>query len=225
MRLLLAEDERALSEALVKIFEYNYYSVDAVFDGVTALEYLETGNYDGVVLDIMMPGKNGIEVLKTMRARGDGTPVILLTARSEIDDKVNGLDAGANDYLTKPFATKELLARIRAMTRKDTVTDTVKHMGNIALDTVLFEMKNAENSIKLTNKEFQLFELLLDNRDRYLTTEYMMERVWGYDSESEINVVWAHVSFLRRKLKTLGANIEITVSRGLGYRLEEKDDK
>ena len=225
MRLLLAEDERALSEALVKIFEYNYYSVDAVFDGVTALEYLETGNYDGVVLDIMMPGKNGIEVLKTMRARGDGTPVILLTARSEIDDKVNGLDAGANDYLTKPFATKELLARIRAMTRKDTVTDTVKHMGNISLDTVLFEMKNAENSIKLTNKEFQLFELLLDNRDRYLTTEYMMERVWGYDSESEINVVWAHVSFLRRKLKTLGANIEITVSRGLGYRLEEKDDK
>lgn len=225
MRLLLAEDERALSEALVKIFEYNYYSVDAVFDGITALEYLETGNYDGVVLDIMMPGKNGIEVLKTMRARGDGTPVILLTARSEIDDKVNGLDAGANDYLTKPFATKELLARIRAMTRKDTVTDTVKHMGNISLDTVLFEMKNAENSIKLTNKEFQLFELLLDNRDRYLTTEYMMERVWGYDSESEINVVWAHVSFLRRKLKTLDANIEITVSRGLGYRLEEKDDK
>ncbi len=224
MRLLLAEDERALSDALVRIFEYNYYSVDAVYDGVTALEYLATGNYDGVVLDIMMPGKNGIEVLRTMRESGDKTPVILLTAKSETDDKVLGLDSGANDYLTKPFASKELLARIRAMTRKDEVHCTLKKMGNISLDTVLFEMKGDIGSIKLTNKEFQLFEMLLDNRDRYISTEQIMERVWGYDSESEINVVWAHVSFLRRKLRSLCANVEITASRRQGYRLEEKND-
>ncbi len=225
MRLLLAEDEKALSEALVKIFEYSYYSVDAVYDGITALEYLASGNYDGVVLDIMMPGKNGIDVLKTMRERGDNTPVILLTAKSEVDDRVAGLDAGANDYLTKPFASKELLARIRAMTRKEDAQSTLKKMGNISLDTAVFEIKGTEGSIKLTNKEFQLFEMLLDNRDRYISTEQIMERVWGFDSESEINVVWAHISFLRRKLRSLSANIEITASRRQGYRLEEKNDK
>lgn len=225
MRLLLAEDERALSEALVKILEYNRYSVDAVYDGVSALEYLAAGSYDGVILDIMMPEKDGIGVLQTMRARRDFTPVILLTARSEVDDRVAGLDAGANDYLTKPFSTKELLARIRAMTRKDDVASTEKSMGNIILDTVLFEMRNDVGAIKLTNKEFQLFEMLLDNRDRYLSTEQIMEKVWGWDSESEINVVWSHVSFLRRKLRSLSANVEITASRRQGYRLEMRNDK
>lgn len=224
MRLLLAEDERALPEALVRILEYNRYSVDAVYDGISALEYLASGNYDGVILDIMMPGKDGLEVLRTMRAKQDFTPVILLTARSEVDDKVSGLDAGANDYLTKPFAAKELLARIRAMTRRDEAATSVKTMGNISLDTALYEMKSEVGAIKLTNKEFQLFEMLLDNRDRYLSTEQIMEKVWGWDSESEINVVWAHVSFLRRKLRSLSASIEIIASRRQGYRLEMRHD-
>ena len=224
MRLLLAEDERALSDALVKIFEYNCYSVDAVYDGVSALEYLETGNYDGVVMDIMMPGMDGIEVLRSMRARGNTTPVILLTAKSEIDDRVAGLDAGANDYLTKPFATKELLARIRAMTRKEEACGSIKRMGNISLDTALFEMSGKGGTVKLTNKEFQLMEMFLDNKERCLSSEFIMERIWGFNSDSEINVVWVHVSFLRKKLKILDADIEIVASRGQGYRLEEKND-
>jgi DNA-binding response OmpR family regulator len=221
MRLLLAEDERSLSKALVAILDRNNYSVDAVFDGVEALEYLECGSYDGLILDIMMPRADGITVLKTMRERGDTTPVLILTAKSEVDDVVLGLDTGANDYLTKPFSSKELLARIRAMTRTSAVqADSKLTLGNITLDQSTFELSSPSGSFRLANKEYQIFELLIRNPGRVMSTEYLLERVWGYDSDAEVNVVWVYISYLRKKLTRLDADIEIKVSRNSGYTLE-----
>ncbi|MBR6407254.1 MAG: response regulator transcription factor [Clostridia bacterium] len=222
MRLLLAEDEKSLSRAVITILEKNNYSADAVYDGEEALEYLESGNYDGVILDIMMPKLDGISVLKRLRAKGDTVPVLLLTAKSEIDDKVLGLDSGANDYLTKPFSTKELLARIRAMTRSRTVqTDSVMRMGNISLDRATFELSSPSGSYKLANKEYQLMEMLMSNPKNLISTERLMERIWGYDSEAEINVVWVYISYLRKKLTALDADIKIKATRNAGYSLEE----
>ena len=222
MRLLLAEDERALSKALTTILERNHYSVDAVYDGQEALDYLECGQYDGVILDIMMPKLDGISVLKNIRAKGNLVPVILLTAKSEVDDKVEGLDSGANDYLTKPFQTKELLARIRAMTRVGTTQATARlQMGNITLDQTTFELSSPNGSMSLTNKEFQMLELLMSNPHQYITTERFMEKIWGYDSQAELNVVWVYISYLRKKLTALGANIQIKAKRNAGYALEE----
>jgi len=184
MRLLLVEDELELSNALVAILKHNNYSVDAVYDGEAALEYLEDQNYDGVILDVMMPKLDGISVLKQLRSKGNNIPVIMLTAKSEIDDKVLGLDYGADDYLTKPFVTKELLARIRAMTRrKTTVTDTTLTFGNISLDRATFELSSPSGSCKLANKEFQIVELLMLNPKNLISTEKFMEKIWGYDSE------------------------------------------
>lgn len=223
MRLLLAEDEKSLSRAVTAILEKNNYSVDAVYDGAEALDYLESGNYDGVVLDIMMPKVDGIEVLRTMRTRGDRTPVLMLTAKAEVDDKVLGLDTGANDYLTKPFAAKELLARIRAMTRSQySQTDTALRMGNITLDTATFVLSSPMGSYKLANKEFQMMELLLRSHGGLISSERFMEKIWGYDSDAEINVVWVYISYLRKKLTALGANVQIKATRNAGYSLEEK---
>ena len=222
MRLLLAEDEQALSKALTAILERNNYSVDAVFDGQTALEYLESDNYDGVILDIMMPKKDGITVLRELRSRGNRVPVLLLTAKSEIDDKVLGLDAGANDYLTKPFHSRELLALIRAMTRTQTVQpDAQFQLGNITLNRATFVLSSPTGSFRLSNKEFQMMELLMANPRSLISSERFLEKIWGYDSETEINVVWVYISYLRKKLTALHANVQIKAMRNAGYTLEE----
>lgn len=224
MRILLAEDERALSRALVKIFEKNNYSVDAVYDGEAALDYLETGCYDAAVLDIMMPKKDGITVLKTIRAKGNQIPVLMLTAKSEIEDRVLGLDSGANDYLPKPFDSRELLARLRSITRSKTEADTKLTCGNITLDRATFEISSPTGSFRLANKEYQLMEFLMTNPHRILSAERMMEKIWGYDSEAEINVVWVYLSYLRKKLTALQADIQIKSTRNAGYSLENCND-
>lgn len=222
MRLLLAEDERALSKALATILERSNYSVDTVYDGEAALEYLAADNYDGVILDIMMPKKDGITVLKELRSRGSKIPVLILTAKSEVDDKVLGLDSGANDYLTKPFHSRELLARIRAMTRtQSSQTSSVLQMGNITLDQRTYELSSPTGSFRLANREFQILELLMQNPGNLISAERLMEKIWGYDSETEISVVWVYISYLCKKLSALGANIQIRATRNVGYCLEE----
>ena len=221
MRLLLAEDEKALSKALTAILERNNYSVDAVYDGQAALEYLEADNYDGVILDIMMPKIDGITVLKEIRKKGNLIPVLLLTAKSEVDDKVEGLDAGANDYLAKPFHSKELLARIRAMTRVQTgQTGSILKMGNVTLNRAAFELSTSKGSFRLANKEFQMIELMMSNPGVLISAERFMEKIWGYDSEAELNVVWVYISYLRKKLAALHADIQIKATRNAGYSLE-----
>ena len=221
MRLLVAEDERSLSKALTVILEKNKYSVDAAYDGEEALDYLSVGQYDGLILDIMMPKMDGITVLKKLRAKGNNIPVLMLTAKSEIDDRVTGLDCGANDYLTKPFDTKELLARIRAMTRgRSGAQSSVMTMGNISLDRTTYELSSPSGSFRLANKEFQVMELLMSNPKQLIPTELMMEKIWGFDSDSEISVVWAYISYLRKKLTALNADIKIKASRNAGYSLE-----
>lgn len=222
MRLLLAEDEKALSKALVAILERNNYSVDAVYDGQSALDYLEMDNYDGVILDIMMPKVDGLTVLKKVREKGNLIPISLLTAKSEVDDKVEGLDAGANDYLAKPFHSKELLARIRAITRTQAVqTNSKLTVGNVTLDRATFELSTVKGSFRLANKEFQVLELLMCNPHQLISSERFLEKIWGYDSEAEINVVWVYTSYLRKKLSALHANVQIKATRNAGYSLEE----
>ena len=222
MRMLLAEDEMALSKALVTILERNNYSVDPVYDGQAALAYAESGNYDGMVLDIMMPKMDGITVLTKLRNQGNRVPILLLTAKSEIDDKVQGLDVGANDYLTKPFHVQELLARIRAMTRlQHAHTNTRLQVGNVTLDRATFELSTPTGSFRLANKEFQMLELLMSNPRSLISTERFMEKIWGYDSQAEVNVVWVYISYLRKKLSALQANVQIKATRNAGYSLED----
>lgn len=222
MRLLMAEDEQFLSKALSAILRKNNYEVDAVYDGKEALSFLENGSYDAAILDVMMPEMDGIEVLRRIRAAGNKVPVLMLTAKAEVEDKVLGLDCGANDYLTKPFATPELLARIRAMTRSQGVQSTsIMQMGNITLDQAKFELSSPTGSYRLTNKEFQVMELLISNPGRLISTEQILEKVWGFDNPVEINVVWSYISYLRRRLANLHADIRIRVSRNAGYTLEE----
>ncbi len=221
MRILIAEDESSLSRALVKIFERNNYSADAVFNGEEALEYLESGNYDVIILDIMMPKMDGITALKKIRERKNQIPVLMLTAKAEIDDKVLGLDSGANYYLTKPFDTNELLAAVRAITRKVSEIDSKLRMGNITLDRLSFELASPMGSFRLANKEFQMMQMLISAPHHIISAEQFMEKIWGFDSEAEIGVVWAYVSYLRKKLVALKADITIKSSRNIGYSLEE----
>lgn len=222
MRLLLAEDEKELSRALVTILKHNHYSVDAVYNGKEALDYLAVGDYDGVLLDIMMPEIDGITVLKTIRAAGNNVPVLLLTAKSEIDDRVEGLDSGADDYLTKPFAMRELLARIRAMTRrKKEQIASVLTFGDIRLNGITFEVSTKTASVRLANKEFQILEMLMEHPKQVISSEQMIEKIWGFDSEIELNTVWVYLSNLRKKLTLIHAKIQIRAARNLGYFLEE----
>lgn len=221
MRILLAEDERSLARALVRILEKNNYTAEAVFNGEDALAYLESGDYDAAILDIMMPKMDGITVLKTLRQQGKHIPVIMLTAKSDVDDKVLGLDSGANDYLTKPFDTRELLARLRAVTRSQHAADTKLRFGNIALDRATFALSSPSGCFRLTSKEFQMMEMLMLNPHHLIPTERFMEKIWGLDSDSEINVVWVYISYLRKKLNSLHADIQIKVARNAGYSLEE----
>ncbi len=221
MRILLCEDEKELSNALVKILKHYNYSVDAVYDGEEALVFLDSENYDAVILDIMMPKVDGLTVLKKVRAKGNLIPIIMLTAKSQVDDKVTGLDLGANDYLTKPFETKELLARLRAMTR--TVSDSsssVLTVGDVNLNRKTFELYTKGNSFKLASKEFQMMEMLMINKGHIIPTERFMEKVWGYDSDAEINVVWVYISYLRKKLTLLETDVKIKATRNTGYSLE-----
>lgn len=219
MRLLLAEDEKELSNALTVILKHNNFSVDAVYNGLDALDYISLGKYDGVILDIMMPGLDGISVLKKVRAAGNSVPILLLTAKGEIDDRVLGLDSGADDYLPKPFSTKELLARIRAMTRRkaDITADNLLSTGDITLDRLKFELSCNGNTTGLSGKEFQMLEMLMLSPEHVISTELFMEKIWGLDSDAELNVVWVYISNLRKKLKSIGSNVQIKAARSLGY--------
>ena len=221
MRILYAEDEVALARAVAKILEKNNYTVDVVHNGLDALDYLQNGNYDIAILDIMMPKMDGITLLRRLRATGITIPIIMLTAKAEIDDKVLGLDSGANDYLTKPFDTKELLARIRVLTRGQRPVDSTIQFGNISLDRTTFALSSASGSFRLANKEFQMMEILMSNPKILVSSEQFMEKIWGYDANAEINVVWVYISYLRKKLNALHADIQIKSTRNAGYTLEE----
>ena len=222
MRLLFAEDEKSLSRAITAISKNNHYEVDAVYDGEEALAYLECGTYDGAILDIMMPKKDGLTVLKEIRRQGINTPVLMLTAKAEIDDRVLGLDSGANDYLTKPFAAPELLARIRAMTRTQMTQNTSSlSFGNLSLNQTSFELSSPSGSYQLTNKEFQLLELLMANPGQVISSDRLFEKIWGYESDADPSVIWVYISYLRKKLTALNASVRIRAIRNAGYRLEE----
>ena len=221
MRILIAEDERPLARAIVKIFEKSNYSADAVSNGTEALAYLEAGNYDVLVLDLMMPVMDGLTALRTLREKGNPIPVLILSAKAEVEDKVIGLDSGANYYLAKPFAAQELVAAVRAITRSQAAVDSRLSLGNITLDRASYELSTPTGSLRLANKEFQMMEMLLLNPGRLIPTERFMEHIWGYDSETEMSVVWVYISYLRKKLTGLQANVRIRASRNAGYCLEE----
>lgn len=222
MRVLIADDEPEMASVLEALLRRENYSVDVVHDGQDALDYGLADNYDCLVLDIMMPKKDGIQVLQALRAQNVSTPVLLLTAKSQVEDRIAGLDSGADDYLPKPFHNGEFLARVRALTRRGQVfTPSVLAAGNIRLDCSTFELRCGGSAIRLGSKEFQMLELLMRQKGRVVTTEQFMERIWGYDSEVEISVVWAYISYLRRKLEAVGADVRISTRRGFGYLLEE----
>lgn len=221
MRILLAEDERLLARAMVKFFEKNNYSADAVHNGEDALLHIESGNYDVAVLDIMMPKIDGISVLKKLRADGNSIPVLLLSAKAETDDKVQGLDSGANYYLTKPFETKELLAAIRAITRSHDEVEAKLNFGNITLNRSTYELSSPTGAYRLANKEFQMMEMLISHPHSIISPEWFMQKIWGFDNDAEISVVWVYASYLRKKLAALNADITIKAHRNAGYSLEE----
>ena len=221
---MIAEDEEKLADALVQIFAKNKITADAFGNGIDALDNALTGIYDVIVLDIMMPGMNGIEVLRKIRAEGMDTPVLMFTAKDEISDKVKGLDSGADDYLTKPFATEELLARVRALGRRSSaaiVNSDVITCGDLSLDTAAYELSCGKNSLKLGLKEFSIMELLMKNSGRVLSKETLITKIWGYDSDAEYNNVEVYISFLRKKLDFIKSNAAIKTVRGVGYSLEE----
>ena len=222
MRILVADDEPEMTMVLEALLRRENYSVDVVHNGRDALDYGLADNYDCLVLDIMMPQKDGIQVLRALRDQNVSTPVLLLTAKSQVEDRIAGLDSGADDYLPKPFHNGEFLARVRALTRRGQVfTPSVLAAGNIRLDCSTFELRCGGSAIRLGSKEFQMLELLMRQKGRVVTTEQFMERIWGYDSEVEISVVWAYISYLRRKLEAVGADVRISTRRGFGYLLEE----
>ncbi|WP_073184847.1 response regulator transcription factor [Anaerosphaera aminiphila] len=221
MNLLLVEDEVHLSEALVELFKQNKYAVDVAFDGISGEEQALTGIYDVIILDIMLPNKNGLEVLQSLREQNISTPILLLTAKSEIEDKIKGLDFGADDYLTKPFVADELLARIRAMTRrKDEFVGDELIFNNTKLCKNTHELSFNGNTVKLGLKEFQILEMLMQNNKQIIPKERFIERIWGFDSDAEYNTVEVYISFLRKKLLAINSDIQIKASRGLGYSLE-----
>lgn len=224
MRILLCEDERELSNAIVAILKHHNYTVDAVYDGTDALDYAISGEYDVILLDIMMPKMNGLEVLRQLRKIHVYTPVLVLSAKSEIEDRITGLDMGADDYLPKPFSMAEMLARIRALTRrKNEVMENVLTFADLTLDRLTYELIVKDERIRLSNREFQMIEMLMSYPSVVISTENFMDRIWGFDSDAEINVVWVYISALRKKLNQLGAHVIIKAARGVGYTLEEKD--
>ena len=223
MRLLIAEDEPDLAEALTVFFEKNHFSVDAVHNGFDAYEYAASGGYDGVILDVMMPKMNGIQVLERLRAEGCKTPIMMLTAKGQKDDRITGFNAGADDYLPKPFDPDELLSRVRAMLRRsEAYQPSVLSCGDVTLDPSTGLLSCGGQSLRLSGREFQVMELFLRNPRQVFSAERIMERVWGWDNEAEINVVWVNISNLRKKLKAIGSRVSLRANRGLGYALEDE---
>jgi DNA-binding response OmpR family regulator len=225
MRLLLAEDEEALSEAVVDVLKYHRYQVDAVYDGGEALDYIQSGDYDGIILDIMMPVKSGLEVLRQIRSEGCRTPVLLLTAKSQIEDRIEGLDLGADDYLTKPFHMGELLARIRAMLRRrEEFTPDIRSFGDITLNPQTSELQCGEKTAVLSRLECRMMDVLILNKGIYLSSEDLLEKVWGYDSDADVGSVWVYISYLRKQLAKVGSGVKVKARRGTGYMLQEQED-
>lgn len=223
MRLLIAEDELDLAEALTVFFEKNHFSVDAVHNGFDAYEYAASGGYDGVILDVMMPKMNGIQVLERLRAEGCRIPIMMLTAKGQKDDRITGFNAGADDYLPKPFDPDELLSRVRAMLRRsEAYQPSVLAWGDVTLDPGTGLLACGGQSVRLGGREFQVMELFLRNPRQVFSAGRIMERIWGWDNEAEINVVWVNISNLRKKLKAIGSRVTLKVNRGLGYALEDE---
>lgn len=220
MRILVVEDETSLARAITELLKKNNYEAEAVHNGRDACEFLLSGIYDAAILDIMLPGKDGIEVLKEVRGSGATLPILLLTAKSSVSDKVLGLDSGANDYLTKPFNVRELMARVRAMTRPLEQPTSVMTFGNISLNRANFELSSPYGSHRLASKEYQMMELFMANPNTLFSTDRLFEKIWGYQSDVQVSTVWVYVSYLRKKLQSLHANIEIKVTRNAGYSLE-----
>lgn len=222
MKLLLVEDDKDLSNVLSRILKYNKYDVETAFDGATALEMILNEAYSAVILDVMLPKIDGIEVLKKVRKEKISTPIILLTAKNQIDDKILGLDSGADDYISKPFESRELLARIRAVTRRINSEISSLAFGNCTLDFNTFELC-ANTKIRLTSKEYKLMELLIINKNSVLSTQKILDTLWDLEDYVEINVVWVFISMLRKKLEEIGADCYIKAIRGVGYQLVKKD--
>ena len=221
MRILIAEDDPKLRKSLVHIFEHNHYAVDSVDNGMDALEYASTDTYDGLVLDIMMPGLDGVTVLQKLRASGITTPALFLTARTEVHQRIEGLDAGADDYLPKPFATQELLARVRAMLRrKDTFTPDLLTVGSLTLNRSTYELQCSGQILSLSGREFQVMEILMCNPNQILTAEQLISHIWGWDTNVDTSVVWVHISNIRKKIDALGTPVSIRFVRNAGYVLE-----
>ena len=220
MKILIAEDEWDLAEALKLMFELQKYNVEVVDNGEDAIFYAETTPYDAIILDVMMPRKNGVEVVRNLRAKGISTPVIMLTAKSQLEDKVLGLEEGADDYLTKPFEAAELLVRVKSLLRRPTqFVSSILSLGNVQLKRDQYLMETPYGKVALNNKEFQLMEYFMLHHNQILSTDFMMEKVWGFDAECEINVVWVNISSIRKKLASIQANVGIKSARGLGYQL------
>ncbi len=225
MRILLCEDEKELSNAISTILKHKNYSVDAVYDGQSALDCGRDESYDVILLDIMMPKMNGLEVLKQLRLEKIQTPILMLSAKGEVEDKIKGLDSGADDYLPKPFAMAELVARIRALTRRQSeLVDDLLNFEDLELNRMNYEMSANGQAIRLSNKEYQMLEMMMTHPNRIISTETFMEKIWGYDSEAEINVVWVYISALRKKILQVEANVVIQAARGVGYKLVKAHD-
>ena len=221
MRILIAEDDPKLLKSLVHIFELNHYATDGVDNGLDAFDYASSDEYDGIVLDIMMPGMDGVTLLKNLRANGITTPALFLTAKTEIDQRIEGLDAGADDYLPKPFSTGELLARVRAMLRrKDNFTPDMLTFGALALNRSTYELTFGGRSQALSGKEFQVMEMLMQNPNAIVTAEQLITHIWGWNTNVDTSVVWVHISNIRKKLEALAATVTIKFVRSAGYILE-----
>ena len=221
MRILIAEDDPKLLKSLVHIFELNNYAVDGVDNGIDAFDFASSDEYDGLVLDIMMPGMDGISLLKKLRAKGITTPALFLTAKTEIDQRIEGLDAGADDYLPKPFSTGELLARVRAMLRrKDNFTPDMLTFGVLSLNRSTYEIICGEKALSLSGKEFQVMEMLMKNPSVIITAEQLITHIWGWDTNVDMSVIWVHISNIRKKLEALSVPVAIKFVKGAGYILE-----
>ena len=226
MKLLIAEDELDLAEALTALFEKNQFTVDAVNDGQDAYDYAMGGDYDAIILDVMMPKMNGIEVLRRLREEGLNTPIMMLTAKGQKDDRITGFDAGADDYLPKPFAADELISRVRALLRRSGgYTSTVLSFGDVKLDTAAGLLSCGEKAQRLSGREFQVMELFMRTPRVLISADKLLERIWGWESDAEINVIWVHISNLRKRLSAIGSNVTIKAVRGMGYMLEDTSDK
>ncbi len=226
MKLLYAEDEPAMAEAVTDVLTFHKYQVDYVEDGEQALDYAQAGGYDGIILDVMMPKMSGLEVLKALRAKGDRTPVLLLTARTQVEDRIEGLDLGADDYLPKPFAMGELLARIRAMLRRrETFQPDILSFGDLSLNPAGSELSCGDQSVSLSRLEYRMMEALMTNSGICLSTEDLLNKVWGYDTDADESSVWVYLSYLRKHLQALSSGVTIAVRRGVGYTLRSGKDE